>query len=224
MSRKNQQPRDTARDSKRLTLVIDTREQRPLDFGPDVPTVRRKLDAGDYSVDGHDGPGGFSCERKSLDDLFGTLISDRPRFERELVRLTRYTFRALVIEASLRDVLAYTSPASTGISGAQRAARPASVVNSLATYAIEYGLHVFYTDLDRSCAAALVLRLAERFVRFRSGRSRRSLATADCPAGAFACGVPCGAPCVAGSAFCAEHQLAPSPAVDPLDSVLGGAA
>lgn len=151
-----------------LTIVVDTREQRPLEFGPDVSTVRRKIDAGDYSIDGHDGPGGFSIERKSLEDCFGTIISDRPRFERELVRLQAYTFRALVVEASLRDVLAYTSPASTGITDTQRAARPATVVNSLATYAIECGLHVFYTDRDPRFAAALVLRLAERFVRFQA--------------------------------------------------------
>ena len=59
-----------------LQVVIDSREQMPLDFGPEVPTVRRKLDAGDYSAAGFEHR--LAVERKSLSDLLGSLTRDRP--------------------------------------------------------------------------------------------------------------------------------------------------
>ena len=62
-------------------VVIDTREQVPLDFAATSNwiggTTRRKLDAGDYSVVGMERL--LRLERKSLSDLITTLMqSYRP--------------------------------------------------------------------------------------------------------------------------------------------------
>lgn len=155
-------------DAPGLVVVVDTREQLPYDFAAiNVPSVRGKLDAGDYSLLGAESS--FACERKELGDLVSTIISDRARFIRELERARTFDFFAIVIEATLEEVLAYRPPASaavwTRLSEAQIASQPRSVVNSLNTFMVEYGVHVLYASRDRNVCRSLVLRLAERFWR-----------------------------------------------------------
>ena len=78
-----------------MVIVIDTREQRPLDFSfwKDVTVQRRELWPGDYTVLG--GSQYLAVERKSVSDLIGTMktgyagiCSTTPkRFDRELMAL-----------------------------------------------------------------------------------------------------------------------------------------
>lgn len=78
-----------------MVIVIDTREQRPLDFSfwKDVTIQRRELWPGDYTVLG--GAQYLAVERKSVSDLVGTMktgyagiCSTTPkRFDRELMAL-----------------------------------------------------------------------------------------------------------------------------------------
>lgn len=79
----------------KVVIVIDTREQRPLDFSfwKDVTVQRRELWPGDYTVLG--GSQYLAVERKSVSDLVGTMKtgyagigSTTPkRFDRELMAL-----------------------------------------------------------------------------------------------------------------------------------------
>lgn len=87
-------------------VVIDSREKRPYVF---ENSVRTKIDAGDYSLEGLETR--IAIERKSLDDLVQTLLHGRVRFAIELAKLKHYEFAAVVIEGSMQDVLAgnYTS-------------------------------------------------------------------------------------------------------------------
>ncbi|HVY62329.1 MAG TPA: hypothetical protein VHF22_11785, partial [Planctomycetota bacterium] len=85
-----------------FTVVIDTREQAPLSFGS-WPTVVAGMKTGDYSIQGFEDQ--IAIERKSLSDLFGCIGRDRDRFERELLRLWALDYAAIVIEATLADVL-----------------------------------------------------------------------------------------------------------------------
>lgn len=85
----------------RPVMLIDTREQRPLAFGPDVDTERVTLCTGDYSVTGCTDIA--RVERKSLPDLVACVGRDRERFENELRRLDAFPVRALVIEATPLD-------------------------------------------------------------------------------------------------------------------------
>ena len=78
------------------TVIIDTREQRPLRF-ENLPTRSGTLDTGDYSVKGLTHL--VAVERKSLDDLLACVGRDRARFKRELQRLRAHHFRLLVIES-----------------------------------------------------------------------------------------------------------------------------
>ena len=78
-----------------MVIVIDTREQHPLDFSfwKDVKVQRRELWPGDYTVLG--GAQYLAVERKSVSDLVGTMKtgyagigSTTPkRFDRELMAL-----------------------------------------------------------------------------------------------------------------------------------------
>ena len=109
-------------------FLIDTREQRPYTFtGPDdlpYPSLRTKLDEGDYSIAARSPDASPDCvtfmaslqgkvavERKTLDDFVGSISQGRARFMREVERLKDYQFKAIVVEASLHDILIgiYTS-------------------------------------------------------------------------------------------------------------------
>lgn len=109
-------------------VVVDSQEQFPFTFHDlrcdasrsycpiHVRTDTRRLgdwsqgeyrSMGDYSIEGF--IGAVSIERKSMDDLHGTVLGwevRRPRFERELDTLNQMQFAAVVIECSLTAALA----------------------------------------------------------------------------------------------------------------------
>jgi ERCC4-type nuclease len=84
-----------------MRIVVDSREQEEYSFS--CPSVRRKLDAGDYSIEGFEHK--VAIERKSLDDFVNTVIRGRDRFYKELCALANYEHACVVIEAALRDLL-----------------------------------------------------------------------------------------------------------------------
>lgn len=96
-------------------VIIDTREQRPLDFENlrfgkyatpwEIPTVRSTLQQGDYSLVGHEDR--IAIERKSAADITQSLTHHRDRFLAELERLRNYDFSAVLIETTWSDLLEY---------------------------------------------------------------------------------------------------------------------
>lgn len=64
-----------------MRIIVDTREQCPLDFRrwPDVAVEVAGLPSGDYALKGLETLA--ACERKSIDDLVGSLSAGRDRFE-----------------------------------------------------------------------------------------------------------------------------------------------
>lgn len=82
-------------------IIVDTREQAEYSFA--CETIRRKLDAGDYSVDQFEHL--VAVERKSLRDFVGTVIYDFDRFARELEKLSAMDAACIVVEADLDQVL-----------------------------------------------------------------------------------------------------------------------
>ena len=74
-------------------LLVDTREQRPLQFSH-LPAESATLYTGDYSVRGLEEI--FAVERKSLADLAGSLTRERDRFMKEMHRLRGYRFPYLL--------------------------------------------------------------------------------------------------------------------------------
>ena len=87
------------------TILIDTREQRPLPVTA-YPVETVGLPCGDYGLRGFSD---WTCpqfivERKTLDDLVQSLTHDRDRFDREVMKMRQFGFRALLIEGLQREV------------------------------------------------------------------------------------------------------------------------
>lgn len=78
-----------------MVVIIDTREQRPWSFPPDVKIEVGTLKTGDYALKGDESK--FAIERKSGDDFLGTISTGWPRFCRELKRMDTAQFRAKVV-------------------------------------------------------------------------------------------------------------------------------
>ncbi len=139
-----------------IRVVVDTREQAPLDI-TDYPTERATLPVGDYGIAGFsdwDNPA-FIVERKSLDDLVGSLTTGRDRFIRECEKMRAFRFHALVIEAREEDVTCHRY---------QSAATPQSVLQTLCALQVRAGLHILWCA-DPDGAARAVERLVRQFVR-----------------------------------------------------------
>lgn len=148
--RKKEKPLIPGKGKQSFTIVVDTREQHPYTFSD---MVSRKLDHGDYSVSGLERF--VAIERKSMQDLHGSFTHGRARFERECLALSQYAYPALVIEGSYFELL---SPV------AHSKAQPESIVASVLSWSVKYGLHVFFVE-NRSGGEDLVYRLLNQAVR-----------------------------------------------------------
>lgn len=78
-----------------IRVIVDTREQRPFEFR-EARVTRRALPEGDYQLLGD--AKGLVIERKSVEDLFGTVAKDLDRFRREMERLSYHAFPVLLVE------------------------------------------------------------------------------------------------------------------------------
>lgn len=137
-------------------LVIDTREQRPYRF---AGAVRATLPSGDYSLAGLETR--VAVERKRIDELFVCVGKERERFERELVRLAEYDYAAIVIEGRFSAALE-PSPFSR--------VSPKAVVNSIVSWSVRFGVHIFFAD-SRPLARALTYRILEKFWKHRGSEN-----------------------------------------------------
>lgn len=82
-------------------VLMDTREQNPLNL--DTEIVESKLEFGDYTAGGEHFNGVF-IERKSLEDLCGTLSRGFERFQKEIVRAKSLdSYIVVLIESSYSD-------------------------------------------------------------------------------------------------------------------------
>ena len=129
-------------------VVVDRREQRPW---PIPRAVWGTLAAGDYSLEKYETR--VAIERKSHIDLLGSVGKGRVRFEKEMKRLASYRFAAIVIEASMSDILNCT-PAYSRMN-------PVATLATLADWSVEYGVHVVFA-CNRRLAAAYARKLLER--------------------------------------------------------------
>src|SRR5688572_3100235 len=112
-----------------FVVIVDSREQSPFDL-LGFATIRKKLDAGDYSVQGMEHL--VAVERKSHGDCWGSMSTGRARFERCVQRLAELDRAAIVIECSL-------SALAVPPSQIQRVS-PASVIGGLISWSCQYAL------------------------------------------------------------------------------------
>lgn len=128
---------DTSPGESAVKIIVDSREQAPYGFqdvkykGTEVETGT--LSTGDYSIFGFTDR--VAVERKSIDDMAGTLTSGRERFERELERSRGFEFFALVIEADMSHVARHCYRSKMA---------PTAFIQSLFSYQVRYGCHVIW--------------------------------------------------------------------------------
>ena len=145
-----------------LTILVDTREQMPLDFSPFAPEGVSVESAtvwpGDYTIKGWEKSIAF--ERKSVSDLIGTLKGGyvgkdsirryESRFDLELEELERHYDRAFVIiEPDRPEVIRQANGNPACDAGAQiangwyRSAIPPSTVFAfIRALTVEYGCQI----------------------------------------------------------------------------------
>jgi len=79
-----------------VTVVVDTREQKPWDF-TDCETAT--LETGDYTVEGVNA----AIERKTASDFLSSITHDRERFERECERASSFENPMVVLVEERRE-------------------------------------------------------------------------------------------------------------------------
>lgn len=118
-------------------IIIDTREKRPWTFArwPEGKIARLgTLKSGDYSLRGFQS-GGIAIERKSFQDLFGSMTSGRERFYRELRRLGEFRLAALIVEEDEEFVLMGSK--WTGVN-------PAKMLRTLYAWCAAFGIQIHF--------------------------------------------------------------------------------
>lgn len=139
-----------------MILIQDTREQLNLDFTgfKGVEVIRTKLDAGDYSVSCYENQ--ITFERKSVQDLVGTLIGGHERFLRELERMKSYKEKYILIEHSPAILFSYCLK-----HGWENKFN--TIIQSLLAYAYHYQVRVRFCK-DREDMAKYIVRKTREFV------------------------------------------------------------
>lgn len=140
------------KDKKELTIIIDSREQHPYEF---QDAITKTLKSGDYSIEGLEDR--ITIERKDKQDAYASLGRGRVRFEKELKRLSKYEYAAIVIECDLPSFL--EPPAFTRM-------KPKAAVNSLISWSVKYGVHIFFAS-NRKYAKAITYRILEKFFKHK---------------------------------------------------------
>lgn len=135
-------------------IAIDTREQKRWMFN-NIPgnkgqgTILVKYEwislgqsNGDYSIRGFHiaGKPRISIERKSLSDLYSTILSERTRFVRELEQLNSMEYAAVIVEAPMEKVLTYCPKywKDNNISVESQLSKRRSVMGSIYAWQLRY--------------------------------------------------------------------------------------
>ena len=153
-----------------LVVITDTREQRPLRFSDKVQVFRKKLEVGDYSLMGAEDQ--VAIERKSLSDLLGTITEGRKLFIKELRQFRSFKYAAIVVESSWQVIL-------SGIYGVPSQTHPNSVIGSLMSFSIKYGVQIIMAE-DHDVAGRLVESLLWNYWRILD-KEHRAIAEAKVP-------------------------------------------
>jgi len=142
-----------SRKSPPFVIAIDSREKLAYPFT--AQTVKA-LDAGDYSIVGLEDR--VAVERKRPAELFTCAGRERARFERELERLARFDYAALVIEGNVADL---------AVPSAFSRVNPRAVMNSLISWSVQYGIFVYFAG-SREYARAITYRILEKFLKHQA--------------------------------------------------------
>lgn len=147
---------------KPLKIIVDTREQQPLEFLADkrdneIILGRDKLDCGDYSLYGHDRPKddhSIIIERKKdCSELAINLGSKWEQFENELRLLTHYRHRAILVCAPNNFEWLYDKKYTM--------MKPEFIMKRMSEVHINYGVPIIFLN-NREMVETYMIRLFKR--------------------------------------------------------------
>lgn len=158
----------------KFTVIADTREkpEHRWNFSAKdkycAGTVVRKLDYGDYSVEGLE-KNFFVIERKaSIGELVGNLTTDKKRFYTLLENLSRrFRYKVIVAEFPYSHLLKY--PWSLPVSKKTRSkirVRPPFLISAVSSIFFEYDIPIYFMNnaVDaKTCALGLMKKAWVKF-------------------------------------------------------------
>lgn len=140
-----------------ITIILDSREQDGLSFdgfrGVDV--IRYGLKTGDYSIQGYENV--ICFERKSIQDLVGTLIGGHERFLREMERMKSFEEKYILVENT--PIMLYTYCVKHGWNYKFNI-----IIQSLLAYAYHYQVRVRFCK-DRQDMAEYIVKKSREFIK-----------------------------------------------------------
>lgn len=142
----------------KFKIIQDTREKDGWKFRASANCLgmeRRKLDTGDYSIEGYEDL--VMIERKSIPDLWGSLIQRRKTFMKEMDRALEFPVRYLIIEGSVGDILRGFRYSSV---------TPEFILSCLTSLEVKHGIHVVFTSKRRDVAQRYVRRLISKLFQY----------------------------------------------------------
>jgi hypothetical protein len=178
-----------------MTIITDTREQKPLKFADDIENEVAGLKTGDYSIKGYEDR--FCVEHKTIKDLIGTCSaikakgakhSNRERFRLELQRMKdSFDFYCIVISGNESDILPTCQELyktqyrqwvtrcniarAKGYKPPRQPQRPEcrvpGVIGSLRAFRADFNCHYYYLG-DKQKAAAWIAEQASAFTRHKN--------------------------------------------------------
>lgn len=123
-------------DDDKLSIIVDTREQKPL--WNKKQSQRHKLDYGDYTTEKLRNV--YHIERKSLQDLYGTIIQGHVRFRNELIGAeVRKIKMSLYIEGTRENFIAKRFPG-----GHRRKVAGSALAKIMVAIENKYGIDVVW--------------------------------------------------------------------------------
>lgn len=132
-------------------VLVDTREKEPLPLHANHPNWiggerRHTLKTGDYTVEGMESL--LCLERKSIADLVACTVTYRRRFLAACARLARFTWKAILIEATFEDIKggfdAFDIPSDV---------HPNAVCGTIDAIEAKFGIPIIYASTVRDLSA-----------------------------------------------------------------------
>lgn len=162
-----------------FTVIIDTKETNPWSFDNipgmkgegriEVPTRRMTMGTGmgDYGI--AEARCAKACwqmsiERKSIDDLFGSILGRRRLLEEEMANLNRMKYAAVMVEGPLEKVITYHPSywEDQGMTEEQQLSKQRVVIGTIRSWSMKYP-RVDWWFLSRSMCPIWAYRLMWKF-------------------------------------------------------------
>jgi|TARA_Y100000296_G_C5178416_1_gene261581 ERCC4-type nuclease len=151
-----------------MKIVIDTRENLPLDFrkSKNMQGVEyRALKTGDYSIVGYEEE--IAIERKGISDLFGSLGKGHKKFKKEMERALGFKYFAILVEGS------FTVIQNKEFEGAHYTKmRGDVVIKILYTLKFKYGIDVIFCN-GRIEASKIIRSIFTAYLKQQNGKPVR---------------------------------------------------